>query len=97
MASSAEELLYLAGSLDQVSAHVLASAIVTAGSRRGLSLQMPTDVTEAHGYGVEGTVGGRRVRLGKASWIVGNDPPLWARQVSRRANLDGSLTRVHRG
>ena len=89
---SAEELLYLAGSLDQVSAHVLASAIVTAGARRGLSLQMPTDVTEAHGYGVEGTVGGHRVRLGKPSWIVGNDPPLWARQVSRRANLDGSLT-----
>ena len=89
---SAEELLYLAGSLDQVSAHVLASAIVTAGARRGLTFQMPTDVTEAHGYGVEGTVGGHRVRLGKASWIVGNDPPLWARQASRRANLDGSLT-----
>jgi heavy metal translocating P-type ATPase len=89
---SAEELLCLAGSLDQVSAHVLASAIVTAGTRRGLTFQMPTDVTEAHGYGVEGTVGGHRVRLGKASWIVGNDPPLWARQVSRRASLDGSLT-----
>jgi heavy metal translocating P-type ATPase len=89
---SAVELLYLAGSLDQVSAHVLASAIVTAGTRRGLTFQMPTDVTEVHGYGVEGTVGGHRVRLGKASWIVGNDPPPWARQVSRRANLDGSLT-----
>jgi soluble P-type ATPase len=53
---------------------------------------MPTDVREVHGYGLEGTVGTRGVRLGKASWIVGTDPPLWARQVRRRADLDGTLT-----
>jgi heavy metal translocating P-type ATPase len=90
--TGAEELLCLAGSLDQVSAHVLASAIVTAGTERGLRLQMPADVTEIHGYGLDGTVAGHRVRLGKPSWIVGDHPPLWARQVRRRADLDGSLT-----
>ena len=88
----ADELLRLGASLDQVSAHVLAGAIVTAGTRRGLALEMPQDVREVHGYGLEGTVGNHRVRLGKASWIVGDDPPLWARQVRRRADLDGSLT-----
>jgi heavy metal translocating P-type ATPase len=94
----ADEVLRLAASLDQVSAHVLASAIVTEGTRRGLVLQMPEDVREVPGYGLEGTVGAHRVRLGKASWIVGptamvdDSAPRWVRQVRRRADLDGSLT-----
>ncbi len=87
-----DELLRLAASLDQVSPHILASAIVTAGTRRGLALQMPDSVREVHGYGLEGTVGTHRVRLGKASWIVGEHPPSWARQLRRRADLDGALT-----
>jgi heavy metal translocating P-type ATPase len=88
----ADEVLGLAASLDQVSAHVLASAIVTGATRRGLGLQMPEDVQEVHGYGLEGTVGTHRVRLGKASWIAGDAAPPWIRQVRRRADLDGSLT-----
>ena len=88
----ADEVMRLAASLDQVSAHVLASAIVTGGISRGLVLEMPEDVQEVHGYGLEGTVAGHRVKLGKAAWIVGDDAPLWVRQVRRRADLDGSLT-----
>jgi len=88
----ADEVLRLAASLDQVSAHVLASAIVTGGTRRGLALEMPDGVQEVHGYGLEGTVGAHRVRLGKASWIVGDTAPPWVRQVRRRADLDGSLS-----
>ena len=88
----ADQLLRLAASLDQVSAHVLASAIVTAATSRGLALEMPAEVREVHGYGLEGTVGSHRVRLGKAAWIVGGEPPPWVRQVRRRADLDGSLT-----
>lgn len=88
----ADELLRLAASLDQVSAHVLASSIVAAGARRGLVLEMPREVREVHGYGVEGLVGGRRVRLGKAAWVVGDHEPAWVRQARRRADLDGSLT-----
>ena len=37
-------------------------------------------------------MGGHLVRLGKASWVVGDDLPPWARQVRRRADLDGALT-----
>ncbi len=87
-----DELLRLAASLDQVSAHVLAGAIVTAATRRELPVEMPVDVTEVPGYGVQGRVGRHRVRLGKRSWIVGDDAPSWVRQVRRRADLDGSLT-----
>ena len=87
-----DEVLRLAASLDQVSAHVLASAIVTAGARRGLALKMPEDVEEVPGYGLQGTVGTHRVKVGKASWIVSSAAPPWVRQVRRRADLDGSLT-----
>src|SRR6266545_684383 len=88
----ADELLRLAASLDQASAHVLAGAIVTAARDRGLMLQPPEQVREHHGYGVEGTVGGRRVALGKASWIVAGPVPAWVGHAGRRAALDGSLT-----
>jgi heavy metal translocating P-type ATPase len=90
--TGADSLLRLAASVDQVSAHVLASAIVTAARERGLALYPPAQVGEHHGYGVAGTVDGRRVRLGKASWIVAGPVPAWVRQVRRRAALDGSLT-----
>ncbi|MFN3867270.1 MAG: heavy metal translocating P-type ATPase [Demequina sp.] len=86
------EMLRLAASLDQVSTHVLASAIVTAAVVRDLDLDLPTDVREEHGYGVSGRVGAHEVRLGKAAWIVGDTQPAWARQVRRRADLDGSLS-----
>ena len=86
------ELLRLAASLDQVSAHVLAGAIVTAARGRGLTLQPPSQVREQPGYGVDGMVGGRQVRLGKASWIMAGPAPAWVRQARRRAALDGSLT-----
>jgi heavy metal translocating P-type ATPase len=87
----AAETLRLAASLEQVSAHVLASAVVTAARSRGLSLELPTAVREHHGHGLEGLVGEHRVRLGKAEWIVPADAPSWARQARRRAALDGSL------
>lgn len=63
------ELLRLAASLDQVSPHVLAAAIVAAARDRGLPLTFPTGATERLGAGIEGEVDGRRVALGKASWV----------------------------
>jgi len=88
----AGEVLRLAASLDQSSAHVLAGAIVTAAHDRGLRLTPPDEVQECHGYGVQGMVDGRRVRLGKAAWIVSGPMPAWMRHARRRAALDGSLT-----
>lgn len=62
----AAEVLRLSASLDQVSPHPLASALVTAARSRALDLELPTAVREVHGYGLEGLVGGRLVRIGKA-------------------------------
>ncbi|GAB3258028.1 heavy metal translocating P-type ATPase [Nocardioides dilutus] len=88
----ADELLRLAASLDQMSPHVLATAIVSAAAARGLALEMPADVSEEHGYGLSGVVGSRRVALGKRSWILAEPAPDWAQRVRRRASLDGSMT-----
>jgi len=61
-----EAILALAASLDQASGHVLATAVVRAAAERGCPLDQPTDVTERPGQGIEGTVAGRQVRLGRA-------------------------------
>ena len=45
-------VLRLAASLDQVSPHVLAAALVRAARGRGLELSFPTDVRERHGSGI---------------------------------------------
>jgi heavy metal translocating P-type ATPase len=87
----ADELLRLAASLDQVSPHVLAVAVVRAARERALELRFPEDVNEKHGSGVEGEVDGRRVALGKASFVTGGLPlPRGAADVRRRSMLDGS-------
>jgi heavy metal translocating P-type ATPase len=88
----ADEVLRLAGSLDQSSAHVLAGAIVTATRDRGLPLASPDQVRERHGHGIEGVVDGHRVRLGKATNVIDGPMPPWMRHARRRAALDGSLT-----
>ena len=91
-ALSREEILGLAASLDQVSGHVLAAAIVRAGEAHGCPLALPEAVTEQPGQGIAGTVRGRPVKLGRATWAqVSGDPP-WVRTVRRRARLDGALT-----
>ncbi len=90
--TSGDELLALAASLDQVSPHVLATAIVTGARQRGLELVLPEAVVEHHGYGLVGQVQGREVRLGKAEWLVEGALPAWAHRAKRRAGLDGSLT-----
>jgi heavy metal translocating P-type ATPase len=86
-----EEVLRLAASLDQVSPHVLGAAIVRAARQRGLPLSFPIEVREEPGSGIEGTVEGRRVSLGKASWVSGDRGlPARARDVRRRSAMEGS-------
>jgi heavy metal translocating P-type ATPase len=58
------ELLRLAASLDQMSSHVLAAALVVSARERGLQLSLPAEVTEQPGAGIAGLVDGHRMRLG---------------------------------
>lgn len=91
----AEEILRLAASLDQVSGHVLADAVVTAGRKAGTELTMPQQVEEVPGLGIRGVVSGHNVAVGKAAWCGIAGPagtPDWAKAARRRARLDGALT-----
>ena len=64
-----EEILRLAASVDQLSAHVLAEALVHEAERRGLELADPAGAVEQPGQGIEGTVEGRRVAVGSGAWL----------------------------
>jgi len=86
-----DELLRLAASLDQVSPHVLATAIVRVARERELDLSFPEDVAERYGAGIAGVVDGRKVALGKGGFVTGGGPlPRRAREVRRRTMMDGS-------
>ena len=65
-----DEILRLAASLDQLSAHVLGEALVHDAERRGLKLKQPTRVTESPGEGIEGEEGGDRVAVGGIHWLA---------------------------
>jgi len=91
---TAREVLRLAASLDQVSPHVLASAVVRAARDQGLDLVLPAEVDEVPGSGIRGRVGTHDVAVGKATWLLAGPAPSWARSVRRRGDLDGALTTV---
>lgn len=65
----ADEILRLAASADQLSAHVLAEALVHDAERRGLALAEPAQPVEDPGQGIEAVVDGRRVAVGSAGWL----------------------------
>jgi heavy metal translocating P-type ATPase len=63
------EMLRLAASVDQLSAHSLAEALVLGARRRDLALSFPEDVDEDAGQGAEGLVDGQRVAVGSENWL----------------------------
>ena len=90
---SADDVLRLAGSLEQASHHVAAAAVVSAARTRGLALEMPKDVRETSGSGLEGRVGGRLVRVGSHSFVGGGtEASEWAKRALRRASWRSALS-----
>jgi heavy metal translocating P-type ATPase len=102
----AQALLRLAASVDQLSAHVLAEALVHGAEARGLELPFPEDVVEDPGQGVEGRVEGHRVAVGSSEWLerrgysgtrdatgafAGDSEPGWARVL---VGVDGTVAGV---
>ncbi|HST34546.1 MAG TPA: heavy metal translocating P-type ATPase [Solirubrobacteraceae bacterium] len=65
-----EELLRLAASLDQLSGHVVAQALVRQARGERLALADPSDVRESPGAGIAGVVEGLRVALGSRGWLI---------------------------
>jgi len=87
-----DEVLRLAGSLEQASHHVVAQTIVEAAVRKGLALAVPSGVRETLGSGLEGLLGGRAVRVGSYQLVCGpRKPDEWAARALRRAAWRSAL------
>ena len=69
------ELLRLAASVDQLSAHVLGEALVVAAKEAELELTMPEDVHEEPGQGIEGRVDTYRVAVGSRAFARARGVP----------------------
>ncbi len=89
----ADDVLRFAGSLEQASQHVVAEAIVTAARAKGMTLEMPQQVHEVMGSGLEGLVSGRRVLVGSEQLVFGKHKPGdWAARAQRRASWRSALS-----
>jgi Cu+-exporting ATPase len=74
--TDAATLLRLAASLENVSEHPLAGAIVAGAQERGAALTAVSDFESLTGKGVTGTVEGRRIAIGNVALLeeLGIDP-----------------------
>jgi len=84
-----DEALRLAASLDRLSAHPLAAALVVGAEQRGLRLSLPESAEETPGRGIAGTVEGHRVLVGSARWLAAHGVAI-AEQV-----VDGATAHVY--
>jgi heavy metal translocating P-type ATPase len=90
---SADEILRIAGSLEQASHHVVAAAIINAATARGLKLAIPSNAHETMGSGLEGVIDGRTVRVGSHQMVCGSHKPEgWALRALRRAAWRSALS-----
>jgi heavy metal translocating P-type ATPase len=90
---SADEILRIAGSLEQASHHVVAAAIINAATARGLKLAIPSNAHETMGSGLEGIIDGRTVRVGSHQMVCGSHKPDgWALRALRRAAWRSALS-----
>ena len=85
-----DEVIQLAASLEQVSANIVAKALVQEAKRRGLPLVMAKEVAEFHGHGLVGLVENRKVSVGQPKEKL----PGWAQldnSLLIAIELDGQL------
>jgi heavy metal translocating P-type ATPase len=87
-----DDVLRIAGSLEQASHNVVAAAIVEAAVRKGLNLTVPSEVREAAGSGLEGVIDGQFARVGSQQMVYGfRKPEPWALRALRRAAWRSAL------
>ncbi len=88
---AATDLLRIAASLDQMSQHVLAEAIVAAARDRGVTLAAPSAVEERPGAGIAGIVDGHRVAVGTHAYVCEFAPAAdWSDRFLQRMGYEGA-------
>lgn len=93
-----DAILRLAAALEQASKHPMAQALIAAARARGLSLPVPSEVTEVPGEGVAGRVEGHAVLVGGHGFVSDRvertaveHPALAAGAVLVAVGIDGQL------
>ena len=90
---STDQILQIAGSLEQASHHVVAATVVEAAVARGLRLSIPSEVRETMGSGLEGIVDRQKVRVGSLQLVHGvAEPEKWTVRALRRASWRSALS-----
>ena len=90
---SRDEILRIAGSLEQASHHVIAATLVETAVAKGLKLSIPLQVRETMGSGMEGIVDRHKVRVGSYQLVYGaTKPERWAVRALRRASWRSALS-----
>ncbi len=90
---SSHELIRSAASLEQLSVHPFAPAIVMEAHNRGLDLAFPSDVMEQTGSGIRGTVDNHRVAVGQRDFVApGGERSPEVRAIEQRSAVEGSST-----
>ena len=88
---SSDEIVRLAASVEQLSLHPYAPAIMTEARDRSLELSFPTEVREQMGTGIVGVVEGRRVALGRLPFVAPGAPRSpELRSIQLRTAVEGS-------
>ena len=90
------ELFSLVASAEQYSSHVLARSLIASARARGLRLASADDAREIATNGVVATIAGRRVVVGKRSFVAEHasqvvEAPLQTGQLSVYVGVDGAF------
>ena len=82
------EVLHLVASVEQISEHPVARAIVAGARARGVALERLEDFENIPGYGVQARIGGRLVQVGANRFMarIGLDVGAFARESNQLAD-----------
>ena len=90
-ANSSDDVVRLAASVEQVSVHPYAPAIVAEARSRRLELSFPVNVHEEMGTGISGHVAGHRITVGKLGLAAPSAPQTpELRSIELRTAVEGS-------
>ena len=92
---SEEEVLQLAASLEAVSEHPLAQAVVQAAEARQLSLTPVKQFTATAGQGVSGEVNSQQIHIGNLQFMHANSIKTEMSQVNAQAMADEAQTLMY--
>ncbi len=89
--TSSDEVVHFAASLEQVSVHPFAPAILAEARNRDVELSFPANVREQMGSGVCGEVQGHQVAVGQLSFVVSGPTKMAElRSIELRTAVEGS-------